>query len=77
MNVEKVKKFSVENAGRIANATFDLALGAYCIGMTKAIFKAGLENAGTGVLVVAGLVALAKSSVQLGLITGSYFESKE
>ena len=77
MNVEKVKKFSVENAGRIANAVFDLAVGVYCLGMASACIKAGYEDPSVGVLIVTGLTMSAKAGVETGALSEAYLEFSE
>lgn len=77
MNVEKVKKFSVQNAGRIANVGFDLAMSVYCIGMAYCCIKAGYEEPSTGVLIVAGLTMAAKAGVESGAISEAYSEFSE
>lgn len=77
MNVEKVKEFSVQNAGRIANIAFDLAMSCYCIGMAAACVKAGYEEPSVGVLIVAGLTMAAKAGVETGALSGSYSEFSE
>ena len=43
MNVEKVKKFSVENAGRIANVAFDIAMDAKAAVETGTLLEAYSE----------------------------------
>ena len=77
MNVEKVKKFSVENAGRIVNVAFDLAMGIYCVGMAAACIKAGYEEPSVGVLIVAGLAMDAKAGVETGALIEAYSEFQE
>ena len=77
MNVEKVKKFSVKNAGRIANVAFDLAVGFYCIGMASACIKAGYEDPSVGVLIVTGLAMDAKAGVETGALLEAYSEFSE
>ena len=77
MNVEKVKKFSVENAGRIVNAAFDLAVGVYCLGMASACIKAGYEDPSVGVLIVTGLTMSAKAGLETGALSEAYLEFSE
>lgn len=77
MNVEKVKKFSAKNAGRIVNVAFDLAMGIYCVGMAAACIKAGYEEPSVGVLIVAGLVMDAKAGVETGALIEAYSEFQE
>ena len=77
MNVEKVKKFSVENAGRIANAAFYLVVGVYCLGMASACIKAGYEDPSVGVLIVTGLTMSAKAGVETGALSKAYLEFSE
>lgn len=77
MNVEKVKKFSVKNAWRIANASFDLAVGVYCLGMASACIKAGYEDPSVGVLIVTGLAMDAKAGVETGALLEAYSEFSE
>lgn len=77
MNVEKVNKFSVENAGRIANVAFDLAVGIYCLGMASACIKAGYEDPSVGVLIVTGLTMSAKAGVETGALSEAYLEFSE
>ena len=74
MNVEKVKKFSVKNAGRIANATFDLALVAFCIVMSAKLNEIG-QLEGAGVVLVAGLTEAAKAGIETGAIINDYREA--
>ena len=77
MNVEKVKKFSVENVGRIANVAFDIAMGIYCIGMASVCIKAGQEGPSVGVLIVTGLAMDAKAAVETGALLEAYSEFQE
>lgn len=77
MNVEKVKKFSVKNAGKIANVAFDLAVGIYCLGMASACIKAGYEDPSVGVLIVTGLTMSAKAGVETGALSEAYSEFSE
>ena len=77
MNVEKVKKFSARNAGKIANITFDTGIGFYCLHMAGECLEAGLKDASVGVLVVAGLVVCAKAVVEAGALGCSYSEFQE
>lgn len=77
MYVKKVKKFSVENAGRIANAVFDLAVGVYCLGMASACIKAGYEDPSVGVLIVTSLTMSAKAGLETGALREAYFEFSE
>ena len=77
MNVEKVKNFSVENAGRITNVVFDLAMSCYCVGMAAACVKAGYKEPSVGVLIVAGLTMAAKAGVETGALSEAYSEFSE
>lgn len=77
MYVKKVKKFSVENAGRIANAAFDLAVGVYCLGMASACIKDGYEAPRVVVLIVTGLTMSAKAGLETGALREAYLEFSE
>ena len=77
MNVEKVKKFSVENVGRIANVAFYIVMGIYCIGMASVCIKAGYEDPSVGVLIVTGLAMDAKAAVETGALLEAYSEFQE
>lgn len=77
MNVEKVKKFSAKNAGKIVNLIVDASIGSYCLFMAGECVKAGLEDASVGVLIVAGLAACAKAIVESGALGCSYSEFQE
>ena len=77
MNVEKVKKFSVENVWRIANVAFDLVVGIYCIGMASACIKAGYEDPSVGVLIITGLTMSAKAGLETGALSEAYLELSE
>ena len=77
MNVEKVKKFSAKNAGKIANLIVDASIGSYCLVMAEACMDAGLKDASVGVLIVAGLAVCAKAVVEAGDLGCSYSEFQE
>ena len=48
MNVEKVKKFSAKNAGKIANLIVDASIGSYCLFMAGECAKAVVESGALG-----------------------------